>query len=306
MIAERLRKAVLQAAISGQLTEQRPEDGTGAALAEEIIGKRNDLVQSGQLKKQKTLFKISDSDISFDIPPSWQWVKLGNIADCGSGSTPQGVAYSSDEDGTPFYRVSAMNLPGNETRLTTSDTYIENYMGKLTPYPSIVFPKNGGAVFTNKRRLLLDKGLVDLNTGYVRPLGLNLDYLYYWFTTIDLARVSTGSALPTVNATIISNLALPLPPLAEQERIVRRLSEILPLIDHLAELERERASRCRVRPSTRTRHPPSRHLRPAFDPTPRRWKCARAHRKDYRRARSAHQRWGNQKTERLTADPFKR
>ena len=242
MIADRLRAAVLQAAISGKLTKQFPEDGTARELLEQIAAERTQRVKDKKLKKPKPLLPIADDDRPYPLPTSWEWVRLGQIAECGGGATPKGVveAMSSVPDSIPFFRVSAMNILGNERELIEPSSWIGNQTKARTPHPSVVFPKNGGAVFTNKRRKLLIEGLVDLNTGYVYPIVADLDYVLHWFMSVDLATVSTGSALPTVNAGIIGNLAFPLPPLAEQDRIVTKLEEVLPLIDQLAELERER------------------------------------------------------------------
>lgn len=177
-------------------------------------------------------------DDPFELPQNWSWVRLGQVAECGGGTTPKGAVESDSfaEGKVPFFRVSAMNIPGNEHTLLTPSSWIGADTKSRTPHPSVAFPKNGGAVFTNKRRKLLREGLVDLNTGYVFPIGFSLDYLHYWFTTIDLATVSTGSALPTVNAGIISKLPMPLPPEPEQGRIIDKLDETLPLAQELKAL----------------------------------------------------------------------
>lgn len=174
----------------------------------------------------------------FELPETWAWACLGQVAECGGGATPKGAVESDtyNEGDVPFFRVSAMNIAGNEQALVTPSSWISGSTKSRTPYPSVVFPKNGGAVFTNKRRKLLEEGLVDLNTGYVFPIRLGLDYVYHWFNTVDLATVSTGSALPTVNAGIISKLPIPLPPEPEQDRIVVKLNETLPVAQGLKEL----------------------------------------------------------------------
>lgn len=181
---------------------------------------------------------MDKADEPFELPTTWAWVRLGQVAECGGGATPKGVVESDtfNEGDVPFFRVSAMNIAGNEQVLVTPSSWISGRTRSRTPHPSVVFPKNGGAVFTNKRRKLLEEGLVDLNTGYVFPIRLGLDYLHYWFNTVDLATVSTGSALPTVNAGIISKLPMPVPPEPEQARIVVKLNETLPVVQGLKEL----------------------------------------------------------------------
>ena len=101
MIAEKLRQAVLQAAISGQLTTQRPEDGTAAELLERIAAERAQLVTEGKLKKQKPLPPIDEASVPFEIPASWAWVRLGDLATyIQRGKSPK---YT---DNSPYYAIS--------------------------------------------------------------------------------------------------------------------------------------------------------------------------------------------------------
>lgn len=81
MIADRLRAAILQAAISGKLTDQRPEDGTAAELLEQIAAKRARLVKEGKLKKQKSLPNIGENDDPFVLPDSWRWIRFGDLVE---------------------------------------------------------------------------------------------------------------------------------------------------------------------------------------------------------------------------------
>jgi type I restriction enzyme S subunit len=236
--AKAIERAILQAAISGKLTKQLPEDGTATELLDTIKAECQQLEKEGKIKKRKPLPSVDKAEEPFELPETWAWACLGQVAECGGGATPKGAVESDtyNEGDVPFFRVSAMNIAGNEQALVTPSSWISGSTKSRTPYPSVVFPKNGGAVFTNKRRKLLEEGLVDLNTGYVFPIRLGLDYVYYWFNTVDLATVSTGSALPTVNAGIISKLPIPLPPEPEQDRIVVKLNETLPVAQGLKEL----------------------------------------------------------------------
>ena len=131
-----------------------------------------------------------------------------------------------------------MNTRGNERFLRVTANYLRT-SSRTFPRNTIVYPKNGGAVFTNKRRLLIQDSVVDLNTGGFLPSSkLSVAYLFYFFCTIDFNKCSKGSALPTIDAHKLFNMLIPLPPLAEQERIVAKLEDCLALCEAYEERER--------------------------------------------------------------------
>ena len=134
-----------------------------------------------------------------------------------------------------------MNTVGNEKYLSsTVQYYTGNKIKKIFPCNTIVFPKNGGAVFTNKKRILLQPSVVDLNTGALIPYGIvNTEYLFLLFSSIDFREHYKGTALPTVDANFVGKLLFGLPPLAEQERIVAEIEKFEPLIAEYDKLEQQ-------------------------------------------------------------------
>ena len=119
--------------------------------------------------------------------------------------------------------------------------YTNNYLAfkpkKIFPSNSIVFPKNGGAVFTNKKRILTTDSVVDLNTGVFTPTTLiNFDYAYLIFSTIDFREYYKGTALPTINNEFMRSIIFGLPPLVEQARIVSEIEKFEPLISEYDKL----------------------------------------------------------------------
>ena len=94
-----------------------------------------------------------------------------------------------------------MNLPGNEREIVTSSRYLDEYNpSHLVPINSVIFPKRGGAIATNKKKLVLQKEiLIDLNTMAFTPVSpVNLMYCYYWFISIDLGKINSGSSVPQI------------------------------------------------------------------------------------------------------------
>lgn len=98
------------------------------------------------------------------------------------------------------------------------ESYVdEKYKNQLLPKNTIIFPKNGGAVLTAKKRILIQASLVDLNTGGLVPnSNINCKYLFYLFKSLNIKDYVKGSAVPTINSKKLKETVVPLPPLSEQ------------------------------------------------------------------------------------------
>ncbi len=166
------------------------------------------------------------------MPEGWCWITLKEIATITSGKTPKPEQLSSM--GTvPYFKVGDMNLSGNELFMGKAYSYVnEQYDGVTFPENSIIFPKNGGALLTNKKRILSKISLVDLNTGVLIPTKLiNNEYMYYLFSTVDFSKNYKGSTIPTIDNNIIGNLVFGLPPIQEQERIVKKITLLVQILE---------------------------------------------------------------------------
>ncbi|WP_350258106.1 restriction endonuclease subunit S [Scrofimicrobium sp. R131] len=250
MIADRLRAAILQAAISGRLTDQRPEDGTATELLEQIAAERDALIKEKKLKKAKLLPPITGEDRQFVIPPSWVWTRVGEVARYAQrGKSPiyadvspysavsQKCVRWSGFDSTfarPYAPKAFEALP--QERILSAGDILWNSTGTGTVGRSTVLPDSGDysamaadshvTVIRTFRKVLPRFVDVFISSPHIQQ---NMD---------DLTSGTTKQQ--ELNLGTILELPLPLPPLAEQERIIAKLDEVLPLIDQLAELERER------------------------------------------------------------------
>ena len=174
----------------------------------------------------------------------WKVVRLEEIADVRAGSAFP-IKYQGNIEGKyPFYKVSDMNLTGNETLMHASNNWVEEdtvktLKAKLFPKDTVIFPKVGAAVHTNKKRMLSIKSLVDNNVMGVTIRDHDLCipyYLLYWFEFIDLVDLSNPGPLPAITATTVKNTIIPLPPLLEQ----RAIANVFQAIDEkTAALEQE-------------------------------------------------------------------
>ena len=230
-----MKKSLLQYAIEGKLVPQRKEEGTAKDLLAEIRAEKARLIKEKKIKKSKPLPAITDNERPFNIPASWEWVHLEDVGYFISGYTPKKENLC-DKVGIPYLKVSDMNTLGNECWLRYTSIYWNNEYGNPKAYEkgTIVYPKNGGAIFTNKKRILAQDSIVDLNTGGYKPFdGFLLSFAYHIFLTIDFKQYNKGTALPTLDMNKIKNILIPMPPLAEQHRIVAKLEELLPLCQQL-------------------------------------------------------------------------
>lgn len=171
------------------------------------------------------------------LPDGWACARLGGILDVVSGGTPQGIETATGKD-LPFYKVSDMNADGNERWMTRSKITLskgERESLGLTSYPrgTIIFPKRGGAILTNKKRQLALESCFDLNTmGVLSGIAsLSDEYLWYWFLALDLSKIYDGSNVPQINNKNVEPLAFPVCSRLEQDEVTRVLATKLSQVD---------------------------------------------------------------------------
>lgn len=153
-------------------------------------------------------------------PLSWPTATIGEICDIKSGATLP--AAKENEGGKIAYiKVADMNIPGNEKYITTSTKFVSATTAGNGVFPigTVVFPKNGAAVATNKKRITHVPTCVDLNTMGVTPrIKIDEQYLYLWFQLLDLDSISLVSAIPQISAKTMGAQVIMLPPLDLQEQ----------------------------------------------------------------------------------------
>ena len=227
MTPQQLKNAILQQAIQGKLVEQRAEEGTGQELYKVIQDEKQQLIQEGKLKKQKALPEITEEEIPFEIPETWKWVRAGDVLYITMGQSPKAENINNSKLGYEFHQgksnFSEMFLNKSEVYTTADNKVIEA--------PAIVMSVRApvGDVNLLKNKIYIGRGLASFQI-YTE---CNLYYIYYYFLTIkkSLERVSTGSTFKAINSDIVNKILIPLPPLAEQKRIVEKIEELLPLVE---------------------------------------------------------------------------
>ena len=154
-------------------------------------------------------------------------VKIGDICTLKSGTSLKEDILN-ESNGVPYIKVSDMNLVGNEKYIVRANSYADESISEkmLFPEGTVLFPKRGGAIGTNKKRIASKAVCADLNTmgiipsDKIRPL-----YLYYYFQNIDFGTLYNGSSVPQINNTDIAPMEINLIPLEEQDDIVTLLEK---------------------------------------------------------------------------------
>ena len=243
MTPQELKNSILQLAIQGKLVEQRPEEGTAEELFAQIQEEKRRLIQEGKIKKEKTLPKITDDEKPFDIPEGWMWVRLSQIWPVLNGDRGKNYPSKSTLSTTGIPFISAINLNGktvveDENLLCLSQVqYNKLGNGKLQKNDIVVcirgslgkhgvYPFEQGAIASS---------LVILRNYFINVCGNEFLLLYLdsplFFT--EIKKYDNGTAQPNLAAKSLEQFLFPLPPLAEQKRIVEKLEQLLPLCERL-------------------------------------------------------------------------
>ncbi|WP_283111967.1 restriction endonuclease subunit S [Lactobacillus gallinarum] len=227
--AQALRDKILDLAMRGKLVKQDPNDEPASELLKKIKAEKAELIKERKIKKSKPLPPITDNEKPFDLPDSWEWVRLEEVGSVKNGKTPKKEDINS-QGPYPYFKVKDMN--NNRLYMNKVESYVdEKYKNQLLPKNTIIFPKNGGAVLTAKKRILIQASLVDLNTGGLVPnSNINCKYLFYLFKSLNIKDYVKGSAVPTINSKKLKETVVPLPPLSEQSRIAAKIAQLFALL----------------------------------------------------------------------------
>ena len=228
MTPEQLKASILQYAIQGKLVEQRPEEGTGEELYRQIQAEKQRLIKEGKIKKEKALPEIAEDEIPFDLPDSWKWVRLNAVIVLLSGSDLTPNKYNNSCKGIP-YITGASNIEGEKL-----------VINRWTEYPNNI-AHNGDLLLTCKgtvgKTTILNEPEVHIARQLmaITAIELNLKYLKYFVEShVDVLKAKAKSLIPGIERDNVLKLLLPLPPLAEQHRIVAKIEELLPYVDRYA------------------------------------------------------------------------
>ena len=233
---EDMKESVLQYAIQGKLVEQRPEEGTGEELYRQIQTEKQRLIKEGKIKKEKPLPKITEDELPFDIPESWKWCRLSDVIDVRDGThdSPKYVPV-----GIPL--VTSKNLVngvidyGNVKYITQEDADKIN-VRSMVDDDDILFAmigSIGNPVLVKKDREFCIKNMALFKRFANTDISMRYVYWFLFYAQYKLKKEASGGVQSFISLSRFREYLIPLSPVAEQNRIVAKLEEILPLCERL-------------------------------------------------------------------------
>ncbi|WET39892.1 restriction endonuclease subunit S [Citrobacter enshiensis] len=236
---KKLRELILELAVRGKLLPQDPNDEPASVLLKRIAAEKAELVKQGKIKKQKPLPEISEDEKPFELPEGWEWQRLIELGSWAIGSGfPTSIQGITSED-ILMCKVSDMNLQGNEKYIKATNNTISEESAiqrkiNVSEPGTVIFPKIGGAIATNKRRILVKKTAIDNNCLGIRPFErINIEWFFLILNAIDMAKYQSGTSVPAINQSVIGNIVIALPSECMQARIVAKVEELMSLCDQL-------------------------------------------------------------------------
>ena len=256
MTGQQLKNSILQMAVQGKLV---PHDEPASVLLERIRAEKEQLIKEGKIKKEKNpsvIFRGADNlpyekigknepvciadEVPFDIPESWEWVRLGNIGDWGSGATPNRTTPEYYNGNIPWLKTGDLNdnyitdIPETITELALAKTSV-----RLNPIGSVLIAMYGATI--GKLGILKIPATTNQACCACVPFtDIYNEFLFYFLMSQKVAFVKRGEggAQPNISKEKIVSTLMPLPPVAEQKRIVEKLRILQPYIDYYAVLEK--------------------------------------------------------------------
>lgn len=235
---EDMKKSILQYAIQGKLVEQRPEEGTAEELYQQIQDEKQKIEKKSRKSVTKDVFP--EEEILFDIPETWKWVHLKDIMSVYGGKRiPAGKKLTKENTGHIYIRVSDMkdgSVMDTDIHYVPEDIHplIKNYtISKDDVYITVAGTIGRVGIIPER----FDNANLTENADKLIIYSLNKEYVMYLMSSPIIQRqiieATTKVGQPKLAIKRIEDMVIPLPPLAEQERIASRVNEILPICERL-------------------------------------------------------------------------
>lgn len=245
--AAKLKDLVLQLAVQGKLTENwrkhNPTTEPASELLKRIQAEKAQLVKAKKIKKEQPLEPLSNDELIYDLPPSWEWVRLGELGDWGAGATPSRGSSELYDGDINWFKSGELNNGiidyVSEERITP--LALKKTSLRLNKPGDILIAMYGATI--GKTAILAVEGTTNQAvcacTCYSGVSNLYLHLLLKAYKNV-FTQQGTGGAQPNISRVKIRTTPVPLPPFAEQEAIVARVEELMHKIEELEQQTKER------------------------------------------------------------------
>ncbi len=233
---KKLRELILELAVRGKLVPQNPNDDPASALLQKIAKEKVHLLKIGAIKKERPLPDIDDNERSFELPQGWAWVRFGSVAQHNSGKTLD----RGRNTGKLREYITTSNLYwgrfdlGNVRQMPIGDDELEKCSAKKGDLliceggeagRAAVWPYDYDVCFQNHIHRARFYG------------GIDPYFAYRFFEKInasaEIDQHRKGVGISNMSSKALASIVMPLPPLAEQHRIVAKVDELMVLCDQL-------------------------------------------------------------------------
>lgn len=236
MTPEQLKSSILQYAIQGKLVEQRVEEGTGEELYNKIQSEKQRLIKEGKIKKEKILPDISEDEVPFDIPESWKWCYIGDIFLHNTGKAQNASGHTKGVK-RKFITTSNLYWGKFEFAKVKEMYFTDKEAERCSVKKGDLLVCEGGdygrsAVWTYDEEVCIQNHVHRL-----RPyceIDVYFFYYIFYFYKNNGRIIGKGVGIKGLSSEAIHKIIVPLPPLAEQKRIVNKIGELLPYVDRYA------------------------------------------------------------------------
>ena len=257
MTAQQLKNSILQMAVQGKLVPQDPNDEPASVLLERIRTEKERLIKEKKIKREKNpsvIFKGADNtpyekigdevrsladEVPFDIPDSWEWVRLGSVLEIARGGSPRPIQQylTTDPDGINWIKIGDTDKGGKYIYKTKEKIRPEGVTKSRMVHSGDFLLTNSmsfGRPYILKTDGCIHDGWLVLSNRFD---CYSVDFLYYIlsspFAYYQFCDSVSGAVVKNLNSDKVSNALFPLPPLNEQRRIVQRIEELFPLVKGL-------------------------------------------------------------------------
>ena len=235
---EQLKQSILQEAIMGKLGTNNPDDEPASELLKRIRKEKEQLIKDKKIKKEKPLPEITDEEKPFDIPDNWVWCRLGEISCFNGGFAFKSCNYVDKGNGIRVLRISDFSESGISNKSAVYYPYDKSLDKYVLEENDIVMCMTGGTVGKSYHvKKLEEQFYVNQRVADIKTQIVDSDYIYIVISSQYIQQIiceSKNSTNDNISASLINEFIIPLPPLAEQHRIVSKIENLFACIEPLA------------------------------------------------------------------------